>query len=109
MKKNFQFPAIKHFQFPAIINKLIICTRIVSKCRAIGVSWRCLRSRVLSPTYVRMWEVDRYRFFCALRLASAAITLPWELSRLKPTRRRIYCHLAHSNDAVHFIDAAKVN
>ena len=88
MKQDFQFPAMKRFRFPAIINDiLLICTYLLLEALS-----------TLPAAFIRLFDAVESRLY-ALRRAPAAITLPFDDIRLKPTGCRIHCRSAFGYDA----------
>ena len=90
---------MKRFQFPAIINHIpYICTRILlepplNRPRSSSLS----ASRTLPAAFIRIFDAVESRLF-ALRRVPAAITLPFDNIRLKPTDRRTHCRSAFVYD-----------
>ena len=100
MKKDFQFPAMKHFQFPAIINNtVLISTYLLLESSLNRPSSSSLSaSGTLPAAFIRIFGEEESSFY-ALRRISAAITPHFDCIRLKSTSRRTYCRSAFGYDA----------
>ena len=100
MKKDFQFPAMKHFQFPAIINDIFISTYLWLEAPSNRPrSSSSPASSALQAASIRILDLAvARRPFYALRRTSGAITLPFDGIRHKSTGRRTYCRSAFGYD-----------
>ena len=100
MKKDFQFPAMKHFQFPAIINNVIsICTYLLLEVSLNRPSSSSLSvSSTLPAAFIRIFGAEESHLYALCRIP-VAITPHFDCIRLKSTSRRTYCRSAFGYDA----------
>ena len=100
MKKDFQFPAMKHFQYPAIINKVIsICTYLLLEVSLNRPSSSSLSvSSTLPAAFIRIFGAEESHLYALCRIP-VAITPHFDYIRLKSTSRRTYCRSAFGYDA----------